>query len=226
MAPRGRRTLRARRPISPTCGCTRATPRGWSGPRGRHLRRTGGTWTSSTTSTTATLRAVSGDGRQAFAVGDGGTVRRFANGVWVTVAAPTGETLRDVWSAAGLAGQVVIVGDFGTLLRWQGDGLTADNAAGGTNLFAVQVAASGRMVVVGDGLALERISSTWQELTVPYRTRFTALALSSSGESVDRWSAWSRHASRKQRRGVEYVEPDAGSARCLEHECQSRHRGG
>ena len=153
------------------------------GTQGTALRRTGSTWTSTTTSTTATLRAVSGDGRQAFAVGDGGTVRRFANGVWVTVAAPTGETLRDVWSATGLAGQVVIVGDFGTLLRWQGDGLTADNAAGGTNLFAVQVNASGRMVVVGDGLALERFSSTWQELTVPYRTRFTALALSSSGES-------------------------------------------
>lgn len=154
------------------------------GADGVALRRTGSAWTTTATNTTARLRAVSGNGREAFAVGDGGVVRRFLNAAWLPVVSPTGETLRDVWAARGLTGDVVIVGDFGTLLRWQEDRLEADPAAGSANLLAVDVSASsGRMVVAGDGIALARTTGDWAELAVPYRTRFSAVALNADGAS-------------------------------------------
>jgi len=152
------------------------------GTDGTALYRAGATWATTATSTTATLRAVSGNGREAVAVGDAGVVRRFQSGAWVAVTSPSSETLRDVWAGAGLAGEVVIVGDFGTLLRWQGDALVADPVAGGTNLFAVEVSpTAGRSVVAGDGVAYARTTGAWQELAVPYRTRFTAVAVNGDG---------------------------------------------
>jgi uncharacterized protein YjdB len=152
------------------------------GTEGTTLRRTGGAWVRTTSNTSATLRAVSGSGREAFAVGDAGVVRRFQNGAWLTVTVPSAETLRDVWAAAGLAGEVVIVGDFGTLLRWQGSAFVADAAAGGVNLFAVDMVPDGsRTLVAGDGLVLSRATGAWQQLTVPYRTRFTAVAAPAGG---------------------------------------------
>jgi len=73
-------------------------------------------WTAGTTGSTAALNAVAWRSDAFYAVGEGATILRSADGVsWSRVPAPTGiyGTFRGV---AAVAGRLVVVGDAGMIL--------------------------------------------------------------------------------------------------------------
>src|SRR5438477_553202 len=95
----------------------RAGGRSWTGARSRSCARSGAT----ASGTTALLRAVWGAGRRdAFAVGDRGTIVVSDDGGMTWTTQPSGVTaaLRAVWGSD--ASDVYAAGDRGTLLRLQG----------------------------------------------------------------------------------------------------------
>jgi hypothetical protein len=117
------------------------------------FRYDGTAWSFESNVFNRSLRAVHVDDRGvAWAVGDNGTIARRSEGDWEQLPAPSGADLRDV---DGDGDQVWIVGNRGTVLRWDGAAFVNVDTDTNVNLSGVWVAPSGRVYVVGsNGTAL------------------------------------------------------------------------
>lgn len=88
------------------------------GSDGKVVERSGSSWVSSFVAPGRALHGVWAGGGVVVAVGDEGTIRVRKSGVWSDQSAPTTATLRGVWGRS--ASDVLVVGDAGTILRWDG----------------------------------------------------------------------------------------------------------
>jgi uncharacterized protein YjdB len=150
------------------------------GSGGVALRLRNDAWSPTDAGTTATLRAVSGSDTEAFAVGDGGTVRRYVQERWVTVPSGTTEVLRDVLVPGG-GGAVYASGNRGIVLRWTGQFFERETSGTTAPLLALASTSGGGVLASGDGIVLTRTLTGWREEAVPYRTRFSAVAVEVGG---------------------------------------------
>lgn len=119
------------------------------------------TWKQVDSQSTANLAAIWGAAGPAgaiWAVGDGGTIRRFVSGSarWEKVASPTTNTLHALWGAS--ANDVWAVGELGTVLHYDGTSWTPSSVAWplGTKAHLNGVWGSGPddVWIVGDGIVL------------------------------------------------------------------------
>lgn len=118
------------------------------GSDGRVIQRTGESWLASFVAPGRELHGVwAGDG-VVIAVGTEGTVRVRKGGVWTEAVVPTKATLRGVCGQA--KDDVIVVGDGGTVLRWDGDEWhDQSSAAIGVDLRAVWADPQGAAAAVG-----------------------------------------------------------------------------
>jgi hypothetical protein len=97
------------------------------GAAGTVLKKTGSTWSdiTATVNLTQGLNAVAGFGSDVFVAGVGGTISHSSNSGtgWGTTSVGTTAGLNAVWGTSG--SNVYAVGDNGTIVRWNGSGLTA-----------------------------------------------------------------------------------------------------
>ena len=151
------------------------------GASGTVVRRTGATWSAGNAGTSARLRGVWGTGSDAYAVGDGGTVRRLQANAWTPLTSGSTEVLHDVWAPSAPGSPAYVVGDFGTLLRVNGAQIVAEVSNTTASLLAITGGFNGGVLASGDGVVLSRANGTWSDLTPPFRTRFGAASLDSTG---------------------------------------------
>ena len=106
----------------------------------------GSEWAFESNAFSRSLRRVYVDSAgTAWGVGDNGTIVRRVNDVWTLVPAPSGVDLRDVH---GYADEVWIVGNRGTVLRWDGSQLVKVETDSSVNFQGVWVAPSTNNVYV------------------------------------------------------------------------------
>lgn len=145
----------------------RAADRLAVGDSGTVMHFYGNAWQREVVPTGVLLRGVWYDGNRALAVGADGTALVRENGVWRKVTSPTTRFLRNVsgpnWN------RLLVVGDSGTLLRWDGSRLLPETIAPlNANLRASLQRARGDAFVVGDnGVLLRFNGATWSRLLGP-----------------------------------------------------------
>jgi hypothetical protein len=132
--------------------------------------------------TTASLNGIWSSGGSAVAVGAGGETLRLAAGTWLPQSVPTSETL---YSVAGTsATNVVAVGSFGTVLRYNGTDWTKINSNGVTaDLYSVDGSAStgGRWYIASDAGLLQFDGSAVTAVSTPYKPRMFSAAVDGGG---------------------------------------------
>ena len=130
------------------------------GTGGAIARLNGTAWSRMTSGTTRDLASVFMESAtSAFAVGASGTVLRLAGTTWSTLASGSTASLNGVWA---LAGQAVIAGNGGELLRYDGATFARQTVATTEDLFAVGGTVQNSLVVVGSaGTVLRFDGTTW-----------------------------------------------------------------
>lgn len=122
------------------------------GDNGTALRWNGTTWSPLTTGSTAQLNGVWGSGLRVFMVGNSGEVLRYNGTTVVRETVPIADDLNAVSGIAG--GLVTVVGDFGGVMRYDGNAWTLINSNGIIDdFYSVSGNGAGRMYIGGtDGV--------------------------------------------------------------------------
>jgi len=110
------------------------------------------------------LLAVWAGGGEAFAVGRAGTVlRRTSTGTWKRLTSPTRLDLHGLWGPK--PDDLMIVGERGTLLRFDGQALKPDSSrfTQGRDLLAAHGTSAKDLWAVGDRCAATRWTGSWRE---------------------------------------------------------------
>lgn len=152
------------------------------GASGTVLRWNGTAWSTENAGTSAVLNGVwAGDG-VVYAVGADGEVLRRTGAVWTRVPVPTSETLYGVHGLS--VTNVILVGEEGTILKWNGTTWSTLSSAGlGGSFYAVTGSAAndGRRYIVGDrGVARIDANTVTAEPT-PYAPRLFSVSMDASG---------------------------------------------
>jgi uncharacterized protein YjdB len=139
------------------------------GEAGTILRYGGGGWTVQASGVTATLHGVHTVDGTSFAVGAGGTALSSVGTTWTPLAPPTSERLRGVFGFS--ATDVWVVGDYGTVLRFNGSAWSSVSAGGSTDdLRAVSgsTAAGSRVVIAGGSTVMQLVGTTFSDVATPW----------------------------------------------------------
>jgi len=141
----------AYRTQAPIYGLWGATPSSLFavGKAGAIHSKSGSTWRRLTSPSKETLRAVSGNAREVYAVGDGGTIlRREDDGAFVAEKAPTRQNLLGIW-VAKKRGVAFAVGEHGTLIQRDAKGWRTIPTATKSRLNAIWGENPKRVLIVG-----------------------------------------------------------------------------
>jgi photosystem II stability/assembly factor-like uncharacterized protein len=130
------------------------------GDSGTVLRYDGLEWRQEDVPYLGVLRSIWYDGNRALAVGEGGIVLARENGSWRQVASPTLQFLRHVGGRSW--DNLIIVGDSGILMRWNGQRVDRLPVQTQRNLRASLMRAHGDGYVIGDdGILLYFNGVSW-----------------------------------------------------------------
>lgn len=109
-----------------------------------------------------------------YAVGEAGTVVRYAGSSWTMHETPTRADLHGIWASS--PSDVYAAGFSGTVLHYDGTGWSLVPSPTSTDLYAVWASASNDVFVAGSGGSVwNRSGSTWTEYFVDPGKRFRAL---------------------------------------------------
>jgi hypothetical protein len=123
-------------------------------------------WYRMPSGTEENLMGVWGDGDDAVAVGDQGTILRYAGADWNPMASGVSVNLQDVWVAS--ANRMFAVGDAGTILRFTGTDWNPMASGVSARLTAVWGTSTQHSVAVGeDGIILQFSGAVWDSVTSP-----------------------------------------------------------
>lgn len=124
-----------------------------------------GFWNPQTSGVTETLNAIWGTSATSlWAVGNGGTIRKWDGTTWSGQTSGTTNHLRAVWGSD--ASNVWAVGDGGTILKWNGSAWSAQTSGISTALYGVWGSASNSVWAVGEGGVVRKFNgTTWSAQT-------------------------------------------------------------
>ncbi len=124
-----------------------------------------GFWNPQASGVTETLNAIWGTSATSlWAVGNGGTIRKWDGTTWSAQTSGTTNHLRAVWGSD--VSNVWAVGDGGTILKWNGSAWSAQTSGVSTALHGVWGSASNSVWAVGDGGVVRRWNgSAWSAQT-------------------------------------------------------------
>jgi len=130
-------------------------------------------WNSLASGTTRTLVGVSGGGTNLFLVGGGGTVISSTNSGanWATTAFGTESNLHAVWGTS--SANVYAVGAGGTILKWNGTGLSQETSGTTQDLNGIWGAAANDVWAVGNAGTVAHYNGTaWSVTTLATAANF------------------------------------------------------
>ena len=143
---------------------------------------TGGTWTAQFSNTGNNLNGVWGSsGSNIYAVGNGGTIRRYNGSSWGTVSSGTANHLYDVWGSS--ASNIYFVGANNTVLRYNGTNFTSINLGATYSCDRVWGSSASNVFVACGGTIHRYNGTSWSSSTVGTHPVTSVVQLWGSGSS-------------------------------------------
>ncbi len=152
------------------------------GSEGNALHWDGSVWSTERTGNTTVLNDVWAADGVVYAVGAYGEIVRRVYSTWEKVLIPTSETLYGVHGMD--ISDVTVVGDFGTMMHWDGATWTNINSAdltGGFYSITGSTAYNGRRYAVGDDGLVQIDGNRMTMVPTPYAPRLYGVGLDLSG---------------------------------------------